>query len=86
VGETAVVLTRAARPQCKGLPRRAEAGDPVPLRLVVSRIRDGAGRVLAQWFLLSNVPATVAAATLALWYHWCRRIESKLVKGAGQQI
>ena len=88
VGETAVVLTRAARPQRKGQPRRTEAGDPVSLRLVVSEIRDGAGRVLARWFLLSNVPATVAAATLALWYHWRWRIESffKLVKGAGQQI
>jgi hypothetical protein len=88
VGERAVTLTRAARPQRKGQPRRTEAGDPVSLRLIVSEIRDGAGRVLAQWFLLSNVPASVDAATLALWYHWRWRIESffKLVKGAGQQV
>jgi IS4 transposase len=64
------------------------AGEPVPLRLVVSQIRDGAGRVLAQWLLLSNVPAEVEAGTLAQWYYWRWRIESffKLLKGAGRQL
>lgn len=44
--------------------------------------------MLAQWLLLSNVPATVDAGRLALWDYWRWRIESffKLLKGAGQQV
>lgn len=64
------------------------SGRPLSLRLVVSEVRDEQGTVLARWLLLSNVPASVDAATLALWYYWRWRIESyhKLLKGAGQQI
>lgn len=64
------------------------AGEPVTLRLIVSEVRAENGRVLAQWLLLSNVPATVDAGRLALWYYWRWRIESffKLLKGAGQQV
>jgi hypothetical protein len=63
-------------------------GRPITLRLVVSEVRDAAGQVLARWLLLTNVPVTVAAATVALWYYWRWRIESyfKLLKGAGQQL
>jgi hypothetical protein len=88
VGETTVVLKRAARPKRRGHKRQAVAGPPVTLRLVVSEVRRASGRVLAQWLLLSNVPAKVAAARLALWYYWRWRIESffKLLKGAGQQV
>jgi hypothetical protein len=88
VAETAVVLTRAARPKRRGTKRRDVAGEPVPLRLIVSEVRATDGRVLAVWLLLSNVPAAVNAATLALWYYWRWQIESffKLLKGAGQQL
>jgi hypothetical protein len=60
----------------------------VNLRLVVSEVRDAHGKVLAQWLLLSNVPAGVSAAELALWYYWRWRIETyfKLLKSAGQQV
>jgi len=88
VGETTVVLKRAAWPRRRGQKRARVAGPPVTLRLVVSEVRTAAGRVLAQWLLLSNVPAAVAAARLALWYYWRWRIESffKLLKRAGQQL
>ena len=88
VGETTVVLTRAAWPRRRGQKRAHVAGPPVTLRLVVSEVRTAGGRVLAQWFLLSNVPAAVDAARLALWYYWRWRIESffKLLKRAGQQV
>ena len=38
--------------------------------------------------LLTNVPADVEAARVALWYYWRWRMESyhKLLKGAGQQV
>jgi len=88
VAESAVVLTRAARPQRQGQPRRHLPGEPVPLRLIVSQVRAADGRVLAQWLLLSNVPAEVGTGTLAQWYYWRWRIESffKLLKGAGHQL
>ena len=92
VAETSVVLARAARRHRvdkSGVKRhQTRAGKPLLLRLVVSQIRDERGTLLAQWLLLSNLPASVTAATVALWYYWRWRIESyhKLLKGAGQQI
>jgi hypothetical protein len=63
-------------------------GKPLPLRLVVSEVRDDSGKVLARWLILTNLPGGIDAATVALWYYWRWRIESyhKLLKGAGQQI
>jgi hypothetical protein len=91
VAETTVTLHRPAqqhrtingRRQKKLLP-----GRPLTLRLVVSRVFDAAGAVVAEWLLLSNLPAEVSAAEVALWYYWRWRIESyfKLLKGAGQQL
>ena len=42
----------------------------------------------ARWLLLTNLPASVQAATVALWYYWRWRIESffKLLKGAGAEF
>ena len=92
VAETGVVLHRPARThrvdRRTGKARhRNVRGNPLPLRLVVSEVRDETGRVLATWLLLTNLPAEVDAATAALWYYWRWRIESyhKLLKGAGQQ-
>lgn len=44
--------------------------------------------LLAEWFLLTNVPVEVPTETIALWYDWCGRIESfhKLLKSGGHQI
>jgi hypothetical protein len=44
--------------------------------------------VLARWLLLTNLPGSVPAATVALWYYWRWGIEGyhKLLKGAGQQV
>ena len=92
VAETTVTLTQPARRQR----RRADGttgyqmlkGAALTLRYIVAQVRDDAGQVLATWRLWSNLPATVSAATLALWYYWRWRIETcfKLLKRAGQQL
>jgi len=63
-------------------------GPPLTLRLIVSRIYDVDGKLVAEWLLFTNLPAVVAATVVALWYYWRWRIESffKLLKGAGQQL
>jgi hypothetical protein len=90
VAEATVTLTRAAKLQRHGKkgPRTIIRGRPLPLRLIMAEARDKAGKVLACWFLLSNLPAGVTDQTAALWYHWRCRIESyyKLLKSAGQQL
>jgi len=88
IAEAQVVLTRAARPQRRGQKRKVVPGPALPLRLIVSEVRDPQGRVLVVWMLLSNAGPEVSAATLALWYYWRWRIESffKLLKGAGHCI
>ena len=92
VAEATVVLERPAQYNRVGddgrKHRRKERGRPVRLRLVVSEVRDAVGAVLAVWLLLTNLPAAVPAATVALWYYWRWRVESyfKLLKGAGVQL
>jgi hypothetical protein len=95
VGQSMVILHRPARTHRmvgKGKKRRAVhvniPGPPITLRLVVSEIRAQNGKLLARWLLLSNAPAEVSGATLAVWYYWRWQIESyhKLLKGAGLQI
>lgn len=93
VAETEVVLHRAARrhrvDSKTGRARHRDiAGTPLRLRLIVSEVRGPGGRVLARWLLLTNLPGSVSAATVALWYYWRWRIESyhKLLKGGGQHV
>lgn len=91
VGETVVTLARdASRHRTKKGRRVKEKipGEALVLRLVVSEVRDNSGRVLSRWLLLTNVPAEVDAATVALWYYWRWRIESyhKLLKSSGQRV
>lgn len=87
VGERDAVLTRAARP--KQLKGKTVMGEPLPLRVVVSRVihhnENKEAKVIAEWYLLSNVPKTTDASTLAQWYCWRWQIESlfKLLKTAG---
>jgi hypothetical protein len=63
-------------------------GPAISLRLVVSRVYDAKGQLLAEWLLLTNLPAEVDADEIALWYYWRWRIESyfKMLKGAGQHL
>jgi hypothetical protein len=93
IAEAPVVLQRPATTQRVDRKtgkkiRKTIVGRPLPLRLIVSEVRDENQRLLARWLLLSNLPASVDSATVALWYYWRWRIESyfKLLKGAGQQI
>lgn len=89
IAEVAVHLTRPAqRNRPAASDRQRIHGPPLALRLVICEVRDEQGKVLAVWYLLSNVPAEVDAATLALWYYWRWSIESyfKLLKSAGLQV
>ena len=85
-----VIVTRKAKPAQSVDGKRVApvAGAPLALRLVVSRIHDAQGQLLAQWLLLTNMPDTVDDQTIARWYYYRWQIESmfKLLKGAGQQI
>lgn len=91
IAETTVTLDRPAqfhRVQ-DGKKRRIKvAGPPLTLRLIVSRVCDARGRLLAEWLLLTNLPEEVTADDVALWYYWRWRIESffKLLKSAGQHV
>ena len=93
VAETEVVLHR---PASKTVPGEKTAGGhkkkidvpgpPINLRLIVTRVVDEFGKVLAEWCLLTNVNAClVDAATIGRWYAWRWRIETfhKLLKTAG---
>jgi hypothetical protein len=87
VAEVPVRLLRPAVTNRNGV-RKKISGPPVELRLIISQIRRADGTVLATWYLLTNVPADVDAATIALWYYWRWSIESffKLLKSAGMQV
>ncbi len=91
VAEAEVILDRPAwRHRGRGKKKTNERvpGVPITLRLVVSRVCDSSARTLAVWYLLTNVPAEVETATVALWYYWRWRIETfhKLIKSAGHQV
>jgi hypothetical protein len=89
VAEVSVRLLRPAQRNRPGVADRQRIpGEPLPLRLVVAEVRDTAGEVLAVWYLLTNVPADVDAATIALWYYYRWNIESyfKLLKSAGMNL
>src|ERR1051326_5947968 len=88
VAETGVVLHKPHKTR-RGGKQYDVAGPPIPLRLVVARIVDEKGKVLAQWMLLTNVSANeIPAAGIALWYYWRWRIESffKLLKSHGMNV
>jgi hypothetical protein len=88
---THVILSRKAKPKRKdasGNRSKPQAGKAISVRLVVSRIYDSNGTLLAQWYLLSNLSLNVPDAQLALWYYYRWQIESyfKLLKEAGHQL
>jgi hypothetical protein len=91
VAETAVTLDQPAnrvRQRDGQTTRRKIAGVPITLRFVLVQVRDEHDRALATWRLWTNLPTSVDAATIALWYYWRWRIESfhKLLKSAGQEV
>jgi hypothetical protein len=92
VAETEVVLHRPARHYtgertASGAKKQVEVpGPPLRLRLVVTRVIDDAGKILAQWMLLTNLSREDAdASTIGRWYAWRWRIETyhKLLKSSG---
>ncbi|HVX63944.1 MAG TPA: transposase [Pirellulales bacterium] len=88
VAETEVVLDQPARQKRDGR-KQSIPGPPLTLRLIVVRVLDDDGKQLAEWLLLTNVPAEWADRDrIALWYYWRWRIESffKLLKSGGQQL
>lgn len=88
VAEAAVVLHRPARKSINK-ERIDVPGIPIKMRVVFTRIVSESGKVLAQWYLLSNVPTDWAdAEKLSLCYYWRWRIENyfKLLKGHGFQL
>lgn len=88
VGEAQVRLTRPGQQNRPGKSQARVPGPPLDLRLIVAEVRSPEGETLAVWRLLTNVPATVDAATIALWYYWRWNIESyfKLLKSAGHHV
>jgi hypothetical protein len=88
VAETEVVLHRSGRKRAGGR-RICLGGRPLTLRFLVVQLRNSSGRVLAEWFLLTNAPSAWGdAEKLAHCYYWRWRIESffKLMKSHGQQM
>lgn len=88
VAETTVVLDRPARTMM-GKKQVSVPGPPLTMRLILTRVEDEHGKLLAEWYLLSNVPAAWAdAAKLARCYYWRWRIETyfKLLKSHGLQL
>lgn len=88
VAEVSVVLHRPHKTRSGGK-QRDVSGTPLALRLVVARIVDQEGWILAQWTLLTNMESSAAdASQIALWYYWRWRVESffKLLKSGGQQL
>jgi hypothetical protein len=88
IAETEVVLDRPAKEKIDGR-STAVPGSPLVLRYVLVQVRNQAGRILAEWMLLSNAPREWAATEqLARCYYWRWRIESffKLLKSHGHQL
>ena len=87
VVETPVVLHRPAQPHRDGK-KSWVPGDPLPARLIVSRVYDQNNRKQAEWFLISNAPEEISCDQLAHSYYWRWRIETffKLLKSSGFEI
>jgi hypothetical protein len=88
VAETEVVLHRPHSEVIAG-EKRQIGGEPLAVRLVVTRLLDENDYVLAQWTLLCNVfDDSVSGYQIALWYYWRWLIETyfKLLKSHGQEL
>jgi hypothetical protein len=87
LAEANVKVTRAAQIKNENGKKRKVSGEAISARLVVSKIVDQNNKIIAWWYLLTNVPG-VSVGDIALWYYWRWSIESffKLLKTAGMQI
>jgi hypothetical protein len=88
VAEVDVVLDGVHKTRVGGKQREI-AGKALALRAVFVRLVDKEGYILAEWMLLTNVPACDAdTATIGQWYYYRWRIESyfKLLKSAGYEL
>ena len=88
VAEATIVLHRPHKTRINGK-QHDISGEALEVRLIVTRVVDSKGYILAEWTLLTNVDAGGAdAAQIALWYYWRWRIESffKLLKSHGLQV
>ena len=78
VAEAKVILHRPHKTRINGK-QYDVASRPLPLRLVVTRLVDKQGYIVAQWTLRCNVwENEVSAQWIAFWYYWRWRIESFL--------
>jgi hypothetical protein len=88
IAEVDVILYRPARKSVNKV-RTDVPGVPLPVRMVLTRVVDGDQKLLAEWYLLSNVPRELAdTKLLAHCYYWRWKIETffKLSKSHGAQI
>jgi hypothetical protein len=88
VAEAKTILHRPHKTRVNGK-QYDVTGRPLPLRLVMTRLIDEQGYIVAQWTLLCNVwENEVSAQWIAYWYYWRWRIESffKLLKSHGQEL
>jgi hypothetical protein len=74
LASTEIQITRAARPKkTEDGKRKKIKGEAVKCRFIVSRVQDKEGKIVAWWYLLTNVETDMA--TVALWYYWRWSIE-----------
>jgi hypothetical protein len=88
VAHTQIVLHRPHSEVINGEKRQVR-GEPLPVRLVVTRLIDDDNFIVAQWTLLTNVfDDGISAHQIALWYYWRWLIETyfKLLKSHGQEL
>ena len=88
VAEVDVVLDGVHKTRVGGKQHEI-SGKALALRAVFVRLVDEEGYILAEWMLLTNIPACDAdTATIGQWYYYRWRIESyfKLLKSAGYEL
>lgn len=88
VAETEIILKRPHSQVIDGKKCQVR-GEPLKVRLVVTRLVDENDHVLAQWRLLCNVfDTSISGYQIALWYYWRWLIETyfKLLKSHGQEL
>jgi hypothetical protein len=88
VVQTEVILHRPHSEVVDG-EKRTVTAKPLSVRLVITRLIDDEGFIVAHWTLLCNVSdAGVSAYQIALWYYWRWLIETffKLLKSHGQEL
>ena len=88
VAQADVVLNRPHKIYVDGKQKEVR-GEPLPMRLVMTRLLDDEGYIVAQWSLLTNLlDNEVSAYQIALWDYWRWLIETyfKLLKSHGQEL